>query len=444
MLQYCRRAVGQLVLLVCLGQGFVVVVQNNSGATTSLSSLADGADSLQPGGRSELYIYSVDSLVESSLCRSRIAIQAARRVWPEEVRKTEDALGNFENFDWLANKMSALYSITQIGDSPDAMLGTDAVFLSRLLLEEQLLDKGRSKGKGKYGSRYHPAPVDCRENVNSSKVGSRPLTVGECWANWHELREVLRMKYSIDGKLDPLPRIREALAEQYKQICNGEETSPTLMPCFHDFVLEDTSSSGGQLLRARRNTALLLGHESQLNWILSTLSAAFGSIEVDFSPEVSFPFNSKYTQKGGRLKVLVGHAESIVPIRQRQSGSPHTPIVLLVPKIGDEESQSNMVETIVEQYHPTNKMISVVHSSLEVLKRCKMFLGEDPPGVWGGVGRCELPNSDAKVTLIFPKWAENMSMTHDNDAEMDPWLNSISERSLVEETSARILQAPNR
>ena len=391
----------------------------------------------------------VDSLVESSICRSRIAINASRRVWPEEVRETEDVLGlsrELENFDWLVKKMSALYSITQIGDSSDAMLGTDAVFLARLLLEEQLLDEGRSRGKGKYGSLYHPAPANGRENANVSKVGSRPLTVGECWANWHELREVLRMKFSVDGKLDPLPRIQDTLAEQYKQICNDEEASSTLMPCFHDLLLEYTTSSGGQL-HARQNTALLLGHESQLNWILSSLSATFGPIGVEYSPEVSVECNSEYTLEetnGGRLKVLVGHAESIVQLRQRQSDAPHTPLVLIVPRLGDEESQSNMIETIVEQYHPTSHMLSVVHSSLEVLKRCKLFLGEDPPRFRNGVGRCTLPNSDAKVTLIFPKWAENISMTHDNDAEMDPWLNSLSERSLVEETSARILQAPSR
>ena len=378
----------------------------------------------------------VDSLVESSICRSNIAIQAARIVWPDEVRKAEDALVNFENFDWLVQKMSALFSITQLGDS--TMLGTDAVFLARLLLEEQLLDGGRSKGKGKYGSRFHPTPVDGRENENaSSNVGSRPLTVGEVWANWHELREVLRMKYSLDGKLDPLPEVRATLAKLY----HGEDASPSLLPCFHDFVLEDTSSSGGQLL-ARRNTALLLGHESQLNWILSSLSAAFGPIEVECSLEGSFAFNSKYTQKEGRLKVLVGPAESIVQIRQRQSDSTQTPLVLIVPKM--EESQSSMIETIVELYHPTKKMISVVHSSLDVLKRCKVFLGEDPPLLRQGVGRCTLPNSDASVTLLFPKWAENVAMAHDNDAEMDPWINSISERSLVEETSARILQAPDR
>ena len=114
----------------------------------------------------DLYIYSIGTLASTTQYQSKIAIRAALEVWPslhsvidelgmKNIASTDD-LSSTEDYVWLLNKLGALSSITQQGDSPDEMLGCDEVLLTRMLLEEQLLDGGRSPGTGKYGGKLHP------------------------------------------------------------------------------------------------------------------------------------------------------------------------------------------------------------------------------------------------------------------------------------------------
>ena len=149
------------------------------------------------GGNEDIFLLSIDgTLASSTTSKSWMAVCAALKVWPA-LHSTFETLGmNPDIFDgtqnniieldesceWLIQKLSALASISQQGNSPDAMLGCDAVLLSRLLLEEQLLDGGRSNGRGgKYGGKFHPSSSDDDVGTTGerSKVGSRPLTVGE-------------------------------------------------------------------------------------------------------------------------------------------------------------------------------------------------------------------------------------------------------------------------
>lgn len=115
-----------------------------------------------------------------------MAISAALRVWPalhdnmKELGMTVRSNGELDDdsVSWLVEKLSALASITQHGNEPDKMLGCDAVFLARLLLEEQRLDAGRNSGRGgKYGGKFHPQQA-ASSSSNGSVVGSRPLTTG--------------------------------------------------------------------------------------------------------------------------------------------------------------------------------------------------------------------------------------------------------------------------
>jgi len=147
------------------------------------------------GGNEDIFLLSIDgTLASSTTSKSWMAVCAALKVWPA-LHSTFETLGmNPDAFDcthnsieldgsceWLIQKLSALASISQHGNSPDAMLGCDAVLLSRLLLEEQLLDGGRSNGRGgKYGGKFHPSTSDDDVDTGErSNVGSRPLTVGE-------------------------------------------------------------------------------------------------------------------------------------------------------------------------------------------------------------------------------------------------------------------------
>jgi prephenate dehydratase len=55
----------------------------------------------------------------------------------------------------------------------------------------------------------------------------------------------------------------------------------------------------------------------------------------------------------------------------------------VVPNPHKEETQSEMIQKILHDFDSNNSAIdetdiSVVHSSLDVLKQCKSFLEEDP------------------------------------------------------------------
>ena len=81
----------------------------------------------------DLYVYSIDgTLASMTEYKSKIAIKAALEVWPS-LHSVVEELGMHictddfadDSYAWLLNKLGALSSITQQGDSPDEMLGCD-------------------------------------------------------------------------------------------------------------------------------------------------------------------------------------------------------------------------------------------------------------------------------------------------------------------------------
>jgi len=392
------------------------------------------------------------TLASSTRQRSYMAVSVALKVWPS-LQFTIHELGmSSESFDyandkdlnddidesceWLIQKLSALASITQQGNTPDAMLGCDAVMLSRLLIEEQLLD-GRSNGRGgKYGSKFHPSG----DISPGSKVGSRPLTVGELYTNWGEVKDILRMRYpyieDIDGKIrkkDPLPEIRSQL-EAYQIGMN----LPPWQSLAYD-VLFDFSGSNAQL---RQNTMLLLGHEAHLPIALQHLAMLGYYLDVE-SDLVGIPDITRALCEGHCndpiMKVAVTTSDK--PNERLGQGQ----LLVIVPDKQSDETHSDMIGRIVTDIHKKDanvtRNIFVTHSSIEVLKALKPYLADDTPRLFQGLSKCTLPNSSTSVTLALPSWTDNVHPTQQNEAEMDPWLNLISEQQLVELISAKILVA---
>ena len=173
---------------------------------------------------SEIFVLSFDGTIANTAeWRSNIAIDVACKIWPhlKEYIGPKSGEENYQEREWLVNKMIALSHAMQSDN--DGMMGCDSVLLARLLLEEQLLDEGRSVGKtGKYGSKFHPSSSSIGEVARDRgrySPGSRPLTVGEISANWSDgacLRETTRIKYNIDRK-DPLPIIKEYLCKVHNE-----------------------------------------------------------------------------------------------------------------------------------------------------------------------------------------------------------------------------------
>jgi len=371
----------------------------------------------------DLYIYSIDgTLASMSEYKSKLAIRAALEVWPSLLSVVEElGMQPFDNADssddysWLIQKLGALSSITQQGDSPDEMLGCDEVLLTRMMLEEQLLDDGRSGGRGgKYGGKFHPGKST--STSSGPKVGSRPLTVGEIFANWQELRYVTHNKYPFmkqnqDGKVtmsDPLPEIRRVLRKLYSE----DEREITNWYPFASDILGNKKS----------HNILLMGNEASLDLILSSLQQLLGdTTQVTVTDSIRV-----WTE-----------------IKQQQNMDQHS-LLIVVPDTDTEEPQSDLIQRIImsaaSEEDSVNRNIYVSHGSLDVLKKCKDFLGEDPPILSNGLRKC-IVASDSKTsaTLFLPSWAENVHPTQLNDAEMDPWLNIASEELLEELTSAVIV-----
>lgn len=368
----------------------------------------------------DLYIYSIDGpLASMTEYKSKIAIKAAIEVWPSllsvvdelGMKPFDDDDASNDDYSWLIQKLGALSSITQQGDSPDEMLGCDEVLLARMMLEEQ----GRSGGRGgKYGGKFHPGKSTSTSSGDKPKVGSRPLTVGEIFANWQELRYVTHNKYPFikqnqDGKVtmsDPLPEIRSVLRKLYSQ----EEREITDWYPFASDILSNRNS---------RNV-LLMGNEASVDLVVSSLQQLLGDTSV----------------------TVTDSTRAWTEIKQQQNEDTHS-LLIVVPDTVTEEPQSDLIQRIItsaaSEEDSVNRNIYVAHGSLDVLKKCKDFLGEDPPMLSNGLRKCILASdSKTSATLFLPSWA-NVHPTQLNDAEMDPWLNIVSEELLEELTSAVIV-----
>lgn len=404
----------------------------------------------------DLYIYSIDgTLASTTQYQSKVAIRAALEVWPslhsviEELGMTNitsnDDFSSTDDYVWLLNKLGALSSITQQGDSPDEMLGCDEVLLTRMLLEEQLLDGGRSPGTGKYGGKFHPtkSSSSTKSVGEKSRVGSRPLTVGEIFANWSELREVIHNKYPFimrtgqDGKLkmaDPLPEIREKLCKMYSSNLPDEKTMSKLWQPFVSDILKNSNN----------NNVLLLGNEAKLEFVLLSLKQFGWTLEIHSDVECLDSKTMSNTDSEKIMQVIVSDSNNAWRHIKQQQGKGERSLVIVVPNTETEEPQSDLIQSIVRQAaserdFAASQNIYVAHSSFDVLKNCKTFLGDDAPMLSNGLRQCVIATDAAKVsvTLFLPSWCSHPTQL--NDAEMDPWLNVISEELFEELTSATIV-----
>lgn len=110
---------------------------------------------------------------------------------------------------------------------------------------------------------------------------------------------------------------------------------------------------------------------------------------------------------------------------------------------GDEEgieTHAEALRRIISEADEGTDVI-VVHGALCALKRSKRFLGEDAPLLVDGVRTCTTTGTTNTVSLFLPDWADTVDPTQANEAEMDVWLNLLSEESFLESASSRIVSA---
>jgi len=353
--------------------------------------------------------------------------------------------GGNDGDDWLVNKLSALIpaTLSSGGGGGDGSMGCDAVLLTRLLLEEQLLDEGRSNGcGGKYGSQFHPSSSSSSSGGGGgSSNGSRPLTVGEITANWNDgacLRDTVRIRYSID-RMDPIPIIRERIrtdllrrnsdsgADDGGSGVGGGGGVPELRPYIVDALLDCTSP-----------VTILVGDESHVPMAVSSL-ARYGIpvktiTRIDDDDDNDDDDDDDDEEGGSRFGVHPGITiASSLYLRQ-----------ITLRSAADGGSSC---------------YVHIVHSDVTALQRYKTLFGDNRPmmryGMFGKIGILsqkstttmeedggtgDTTEQQGYLKLSLSKWA-NSGPQQQNDAMMDPWLNLIDESELLEALSARIVTA---
>jgi len=352
----------------------------------------------------EIQVISYDgSIADTSEWRSKLAVEAALETWPHlkdysNVPTGASVDGVLEvDQSWLINKMCAL-SHVMISDH-DGMMGYDAVLLARLLLEEQLLDLGRSDGcKGKYGSKFHPSASVANKGTEKFSNGSRPLTVGEIASNWSNgacLRETLRAKYNVQRK-DPLPIIKENLSKKI-------DTEFSSLPKVHPFMKEALS------LR-ENNIFILVGDTMHIPTALASLSKSSISVQVTASIDDAL-------EKSMHLKRKI----------------------FIVPPGDGEQGHRGILQHLLLQAK-CGTSVHLIHSSLEHLLEAKLLFGDNrPSSQYDGYGKSAF-GSGVSLKLSLPTWADNTKLSQENSAEMDPWMNLVSENEVTEEFSAKIFR----
>jgi len=202
-----------------------------------LNSFNDATNKEEENNQPPTFILSFDGVVANTApTRASIAIEAALQTWPQ--LQENIAVQQTSDLSWLNNKIQALLHVTE--SSNEGLMGCEAVILARMLIEEQMLDEGRSIGKsGKYASKFHPTSENeniVNENKRRNKSGSRPLTVGEIAANWEaNLVDSLFVKYNVNGK-SPLPKIRKHLVQLVQKAVSHNSSNLFAFLAFSSFV----------------------------------------------------------------------------------------------------------------------------------------------------------------------------------------------------------------
>ena len=345
---------------------------------------------------SDVFVLSFDGVIADTLeWRSNLAIDVALEVWSDDLKGLKETYNLEKDRLWLVNKISAL--LPDILTGHDGAMGTDAAFLARLLLEEQLLDDGRSNGcNGKYGSKFHPSSttetLDTSNQSSSNKQGSRPLTVGEISANWNQggcIKDTIRVKYHLNWK-DPVLCIEQTIQSKISQ---SQQQQQHLQ--IHEVIVDAMKDSPASIF-------ILVGHESHVSFVKSVL------------------------QQSGV------HLHGVVTPSQVASFATASGIYLLTPD-ADCKTHSQVIQTMLSDME--SSIVHVLHSDIFTLNTLKPLLNHVPRR--GRFGDCTV-GIDNQLKLTLPSWGT--SLQAQNDAEMDAWLETCeSPLELVDILSSRII-----
>jgi hypothetical protein len=206
-----------------LGGGGGGISSTSGGSTTGTSSSGAFAGKGKHSNhherslRNTVVVMDWECILDALPYHIELGIHAARTTWPH--------LNDLCNFDtdreWLENKLLAISHVLGSPEGPDKSrhVACEFALATRLILEEQALDRNESTGKnGKYARKFHPrSDINGNNEFEEDSRSRRPLTAGELAVNWREfIRSTLIVKYSRgpDGKLaemEPLEALEQAI-----------------------------------------------------------------------------------------------------------------------------------------------------------------------------------------------------------------------------------------
>lgn len=382
-------------------------------------------------------------VVDTVPWRIQTGLETASRLWPH----CRDLLltSRSTSTSWLINKLAAISHVLcepppsslSSGDSSSSSSVSAAYTLAvRLFLDEQELDQGRSVGsRGKYGSQYHPQQEEeeqgqGKEQPNSRRRGSRPLTVGEVGANWYDgacLCDTLPIKYQC-----PPLVLQEAVHETIAAILLREEVeiAPAALPKHHQLakLLTVRISVLDILVQAaatdpNKKILLTVSHPSDLATAQACLEPALLGLPSDLLP--------------CDLNVASNATDAMRMMNSSNSNMKNTQIVLL-PK------SAFTIQDLL-QTAPANSTVHVLESSWQALQREIPLFGDHVP-VRGPApaGGADLGSSTStsNLELVAADWSHADDNTPlERAAVMSPWTRLLSLTELEECITARIIQA---
>ncbi len=214
--------------------GIHEILGGGSSISTSTANSNDFQATAQSSPQSTtVVVMDWECLLDALPYHIELGIHAARTTWPHL-----NDLCNFDtDRDWLENKLFAMSHVLGSPEGPDKSrhVACEYALATRLILEEQAMDRNESTGKkGKYSRKFHPRfEINGNNDFDKDQSRSRrPLTAGELAVNWREfIRSTLVVKYARgpDGRLskqNPMEALEQAI-EEYVLRGNKKNTSTT-------------------------------------------------------------------------------------------------------------------------------------------------------------------------------------------------------------------------
>jgi hypothetical protein len=189
------------------------------------------SETQRSSSQNKVVVMDWECLLDAIPYHIELGIHAARTIWPHL-----NDLCNFDtDRDWLENKLFAMSHVMGSPEGPDKSRHVSCEFAlaTRLILEEQALDRNESTGKnGKYARKFHPrSEINGNNEFEGESRSRRPLTAGELAVNWREfIRSTLIVKYSRgpDGKpakQEPMEALEQAIEEYLMGPTEGKRNS---------------------------------------------------------------------------------------------------------------------------------------------------------------------------------------------------------------------------